>query len=318
MKSKEISFSLRERWIGMLRLVPVCFFSVCALTACQDTEDTPVDKRTEPLTFSTYIGKKDSRAVVTGNSLSDGMKIGVTVVDAGDKTYQDIDYNNVCYTASTVDGKQVWTADKDIMLSGVEGTLYAYYPYNKDIDMQNISIDLLKDGQVDWLYAKKVEGLSNDNHVTQVKLHHALANMNISLVKGDFLGEGKISKVALTSGAVAMSATLNARTGELTNQQMVGQTLEYAVDEKLDDKPVSINVLFVPTETENTVTVEVTVDNRTYEIESPTVKTEQGISYNYTLIQHSTLLEFGAITVTPWAEKPQGTLDVDKVRKKQD
>ena len=316
MKSKDISFLLRARWTKMLRLVPVCVFSVCVFTACQDTEDTPVDDRTEPLSFSTCIGKKDSRSVVTGNNLGDGMKIGVTVVDAGDETYEDIDYNNVCYTASTVDGKQVWTGDKDIMLSGVEGTLYAYYPFDKNIDMQNISIDLLKDGQVDWLYAKKVEGLSNDNHVTRVTLQHALANMNISLVKGDFMGEGKISKVALTSGAVALAATLNARTGELTNLQMVGQTLEYAVNEKLADEPVSINILFVPTETENTVTVEVTVDNRTYEIESPTVKTEQGTSYNYTLVQHSRLLEFGSITVTPWAEKPQGTMDVDKVRKK--
>ena len=318
MNCKNISLIRKIGWNEWKRLVPLFFFSACVLTGCQDTEESPVDEHKEKLTFSTCIGKNESRATVTGNNLENGMKIGVTVVDENSNNYQGINYNNVCYTASTLNGKQVWTADKDIMLSGVDGTLYAYYPYDENIDMQNISIDLVKKEQVDWLYAKKIDGLSNNNHVTQIRLQHALANMSISLVKGDFVGNGKISKVALTSGAVAMSASLNARTGELTNQQMVGQKLEYKVQENLSDEPVNINVLFVPTETENTVTVEVTVDNRAYEIETPTVKTEQGTSYNYTLIQNSTRLELGSITVTPWADKPQGSLEVNKVRKKQE
>ena len=295
------------------RLTLLCFLFL-TVTGCQDTEDSPVDDRTEKLIISTSVGNMSSRGAIKTNNLADGKQIGVTVVDAGDEVYQKKDFNNVCYTAQTVNGTQQWLPEegKDIMLGGVEGTLYAYYPWKEGLDIENIGIDLTEGKQVDWLYATKIEKLSNTNNKVQIKMNHALANMNISLVKGQYIGKGKVSKITFTSDAIASGATMNAKTGQLDDFQDAGVTFEYEVDAQLNDEPVQINVLFVPTEAHEPITVKITVDNKTYTVESEPVNTQSGASYNYTLIQHAEKLEMTNLTVTPWNDKPQGTLEVDK------
>ena len=296
-------------------MVLICSASF-AMVSCQNEQIAPQDEFDTPLVISTGVGMYPARSVVTGNTLDNGSSIGVTVVDKNGSKYETQDYNNVRYTASKAsDGSQKWDTTTPIMLSGETGTLYAYYPYRADIDIENISIDLKEDEVVDWMYATEITSLDNQNAHAQIKLNHALAKLKVSLVKGNFVGSGNVASISLTSGGAATAAVLNARTGQLKNVSSAGTKLVYPVNETLDDEPLELNLLFVPTSQSSTVKIDVVVDNRNYTATaSTTIKPEAGQSYNYTLIQNSTKLEMSQVTVTPWQENPNETLETDKVK----
>lgn len=304
-----------SRWKWMLKTLPVACLAMLSLPGCQNDEIASKEVET-PLVIATGVGVVPSRAVVTGNTLPNGSQIGVTVVDETGTGYQEQNYENVCYTSSkNSEGAQVWSTTTPVMLSGESGTLYAYYPWREDVDMENITIDLMEDEVIDWMYAQKVSDLTNQNAHAQVKMNHALAMMDISLMKGNFVGEGKVTSISLTSNTAAMAATLNAKTGKLSNVLNAGSKLVYTVDETLSDEPVNLHLLFVPTEQEANIKIDVIVDDRNFTATtSNKVTTQSGQSYSYTLVQHSTKLEVSQVTVTPWNDNPQGELDTEKVK----
>lgn len=312
----ENSNSAYRPWMRLLRRMMLACTSALTIISCQNESVPSPDIFDTPLVISANVGGYPGRSVVTGNTLANGASIGVTVVDAGDSDYQKQNYNNVCYTASVgTGGSQQWSTTTPIMLSGEAGTLYAYYPYKPDIDIENIGINLMDNEVVDWMYATKISNLSNDNSHAQIKLNHALAKLKVSLVKGNFVGTGKVTNISLTSGSAAMGATLNAKTGKLSNLTSTGTKLNYSINETLGDEPVELNLLFVPTNQTATVKIDVVVDNRHYTATADgTITSESGQSYNYTLIQNSTKVEISQVTVMPWTDNPQGTLESEKVK----
>ena len=305
-----------RRFARTLKTVSLACVAACSMVSCYNETIPPQSEFDTPLLISAGVGQLPSRNAVTGNVLGSGSSIGVTVVDKSGTDYQEQGYHNVCYTASTgSDGSQQWTSTDPIMLSGESGTLYAYYPYRANTDIENINIDLAGDGVEDWMYATEVTELSSDNSHAQIKLNHALAKLKISLVKGNFVGEGKVSTIALTSTTAATGATLNARTGQLSNIKSAGTKLVYPVNQNLSDVPVEVDMLFVPTQQEANIKIDVTVDNKHYTATSTTsVTTTSGQSYSYTLVQNNVKLEISRVTVTPWHDNPQGTLETDKVK----
>lgn len=294
------------------RYLPLCFLVMVLHGSCQKEETVLPDNGTAELEILTRLVENTSRNAIMGNSLPDGTSIGVVMVDEDEEDYQGLGYNNVRYTANSEDGSQKWNATNGVTLSGESATLYAYHPWKDNVDIEKITVDL-SESQDDWMYATPVTGLSNTNSTALIEMKHALANMRISLVKGDFAGNGKVSKISLTSQGIASQATLNGKTGELSAIQQQGTTLDCGVNATISDEPVELNVLFVPTETEDTpIKVDITVDDKVYTITSPEVTTEAGTSINFTLIQNSVMLVMDKVTVTPWTEALNETLEVDK------
>lgn len=297
---------------GLKRVLPICCMTMILNTSCQNEDNVLPEEGIAKLKIVTEVVESTSRNAIMGNSLPDGTSIGVVMVDDDDEDYQGLGYNNVRYTAVTVDGSQKWEATNGVTLSGENATLYAYHPWKDNVDIEKISVDLAG-SQDDWMYATKVTGLSNTNSTALIEMHHALSNMRITLVKGDFVGTGNVSKITLTSQGIASQATLNGKTGELSGIQQQGAALDCSVKGTISDEPLELNVLFVPTETEDTpIKVDITVDNKVYTITSPEVTTEAGTSINFTLIQNSVMLVMDGVTVTPWSPVPNQSLDADK------
>jgi len=231
-----------------------------------------------------------SRALITGQNLIDGSRVGITVVDATGTAYQDQDYNNVCYTAATVDGKQQWTPDKDVTLSGESATLYAYYPWTDGVDVSAIPVDMTEADQTDWMYATPVEGLNDANATAQVKLHHALANVKLTLYKESYSGAGEVTAFSVKSDGAATGGTLNAKTGAFTETVNEGQAITRTVTYTLTDKASAtpFDCMVVPTDTNAAMTVTVTVDGHTYSSTTDAFTLAKATAYNLALKLTST------------------------------
>ena len=254
-----------------------------------------------------------SRALITGQNLIDGSRVGITVVDATGTAYQDQDYNNVCYTAATVDGKQQWTPDKDVTLSGESATLYAYYPWTDGVDVSAIPVDMTEADQTDWMYATPVEGLNDANATAQVKLHHALANVKLTLYKESYSGAGEVTAFSVQSDGAATGGTLNAKTGAFTATVNDGQAITRAIAYTLTDKASAtpFDCMVVPTGEEAAMTVTVTVDGHTYSSTTDAFTLAKATAYNLALKLTSTGLSVTSVSLTDWCEEPLPDADFE-------
>ena len=202
-----------------LRVFALLVGAACLAPGCNQVTVDDIPDGCAPLHIAVGV---DSRAIVDGTSLSSGDAIGVTVVDATGTLYDSQAYNNVAFTASGAGTSQAWTGEKDILLSGTEGTLYAYYPYTPGIDPSAIPVDMTAADQIDWMYAREADsdagyGVSNTDATVRLTLNHALVNVRLNFLKGDYIAAGALQSVSVSSPAFATGGVLDARTGTWTS-----------------------------------------------------------------------------------------------------
>ena len=278
-----------------------------AFTSCTN-ESENITSKEKQLQLNVAISRPESRAVVTGNNLIDGSSIGVTVVDATGTAYQSQDYNNVCYTGNTVDGTQKWTPDRTVTLSGEPATLYAYYPWTEGVDVEAVPVDMTTADQNDWMYATPVTGLSDANAGATVSLHHALANIRLTLYKENYSGAGVVSSYSFQSDAFATGGTLNAKTGTFDALTGEGAALTRTVDYTLTDKAsaTAFDCMVVPTGASDDIDVSVTVDGHTYTSTVAAISLTREVAYNLTLKLSSTGLSVTSVSLVDWNEADLG------------
>lgn len=277
---------------------------VFSLHSCQDRLEEE-DTYKIPLNISLDGVGQQSRGPLANNSFSPGDSIGLCVVDGSDTKYENMDYSNVKFSASfdEEEGELVWNAENDIMLSGTGGTLYAYYPYGKDIDIKQIPVDMST--QTDWLYAERIDDISNVNYTQTIVMHHALANIKLNMVKDNYIGKGELSQVIVKSGGLAQKAVLNARTGELSSISMVGAPVAVDTDITISSTPSQVDVLVLPTTEKAPVEIAAVVDSKTYKIESDEVNIESGNSYCFNVLHTAEGLKITSVQITPWVNNDQ-------------
>ncbi len=145
-----------------------------------------------------------SRAVIKGSKFSNGDQIGLFIRNLNDGAYTPT--QNCSNLQAVYDG--YWNLQNRFMLSHEQGKVYAYYPYNSDLDLINdsIAIDATPSetgDQTDFLYGQSLENVSNANPTANIKFDHALARITLSITKaaGD-VGDGVISKIVLENDSV--------------------------------------------------------------------------------------------------------------------
>lgn len=284
-----------------LRAFALLVGAACLAPGCNQVTVDDIPDGCAPLHIAVGV---DSRAIVDGTSLSSGDAIGVTVVDATGTLYDSQAYNNVAFTASGAGTSQAWTGEKDILLSGTEGTLYAYYPYTPGIDPSAIPVDMTAADQIDWMYAREADsdagyGVSNTDATVRLTLNHALVNVRLNFLKGDYIAAGALQSVSVSSPAFATGGVLDARTGTWTSTRNDGQALTVSTSGLTVGDAVK-NVMLVPTGTESAVSITAVIDNRSYTVSSSSLTFKDGHSYKYNLTVNSTGMELTKVTVTPW------------------
>ncbi|MBQ8189270.1 MAG: fimbrillin family protein, partial [Lachnospiraceae bacterium] len=195
------------------------------------------------------------------------------------------------------------------------GTLYAYYPHDGNVDISAIPVDMTAADQTDWLYATPVTDVNEDKASVAVTLNHALANINVSLVKGSYVGTGNVTAISVKSDGIAPKGTFNAAqaTPDYTAFEDEGAALERTVTTTLGGSATDIMV--VPTGSSATITFNVTVDGTVFTATSAAVELEKGSSYKYTLTLNSTFMGVSDVSVTPWNPVTKESLTLEKSNK---
>ena len=271
--------------------------SVCtAFTACNDdAEDSPV-LASNKLNITVGLQQPQGRAIITGTTLPESSSIGV-LLDDGEATSYDA-YNNIKFTAATENSKQVWNPASDIVLDETKGTLYAYYPYAAGTNLAAIPVETAS--QTDYLYAEPVANVSEKNANVSVTMKHMLANVNVTVNKGTYVGTGNISKISIQSDGIATAGTFNAaqENPAFTATTGAGTAIESTAATTLGG--TATDIMVVPTGAAKPITFMVRVDDVDYTVTSSDVTLESGYSYEYTLSLNSTFMSVNKVAVTEW------------------
>ena len=232
-----------------------------------------------------------------------------------DGTATDYDsYSPLYFTATGAGDSQTWTPNTDVVLTETKGTLYAYYPHDGNVDISAIPVDMTAADQTDWLYATPVTDVNEDKASVAVTLNHALANINVSLVKGSYVGTGNVTAISVKSDGIAPKGTFNAAqaTPNYTAFEDEGAALERTVTTTLGG--TATDIMVVPTGSSTTITFNVTVDGTVFTATSAAVGLEKGSSYKYTLTLNSTFMSVSDVSVTPWNPVTKESLTLEKVQ----
>ena len=176
-----------------------------------------------------------------------------------------------------------------------------------------IDIDLTATDQTDWLYATPVTDVNEDKASVAVTMNHALANINVKVNKGSYLGAGNITNITLQSDGIALGSTFNA-----------AQTIPGYTAFEDEGKPLSrtvstsagaaaTDIMVVPSGKSAAVTFLLTIDGIQFTATSAAVQLAMGNSYQYTLnlSDISTYMEISGFSVKDWSSTTGGTLDLN-------
>ena len=302
------NFAARTQLLkGLLSLLLI----TTAFTSC--TNESEVFKQSSPkLDVKFGVALQQARAIFTDASLPSGSVVGA-MLDDGTATDYD-SYSTLYFTATGAGDSQTWAPNTDVVLTETKGTLYAYYPHDGNVDISAISVDMTAADQTDWLYATPVTDVNEDKASVAVTLNHALANINVSLVKGSYVGTGNVTSISVQSDGIAPKGTFNAAqaTPGYTAFEDEGAALEWTVTTTLGG--TATDIMVVPTGSSATITFNVTVDGTVFTATSAAVELEKGSSYKYTLTLNSTFMSVSDVSVTPWnpVTKESLTLEKDK------
>ncbi len=290
---------------GGRKLISLLLCSL-ALTACND-DDSIID-RTGGNNLQVEVSANfHSRAPIHGSIPPDNNPIGVTLTAKDGSSYDNQNYNNIPYSATTADGKQTWMPqDKPVTLSVTEGVAMAYWPYNADAaDMTAVPVET--DTQTDYMYSGNVTGLSNATPKAAFQMKHAMTLIRVNVVRGTYTAEGAVTAVTAASEAFCTSGTMNVSTGALADLKGAGTPfLEEPADAAITTAGRVTEFLVLPDVTVDaaSVTLGVTVDGRKYSTAIEVSEAyKQGYIYTYNLTLDNTALNVSAVAVTPWEEE---------------
>jgi len=285
---------------GLLSLMLI----TTAFASCTDETESFVPKGT-PLQLSVKTASIETRGLIESATLPDGHSIGLTLTDAGGSTYDNITYSNIKATASTGATPQTWTIEKDMLLSSTSGTLYGYYPYDKDVtDMTQIPVTA---GDTDYMYATPVEKLTDGKYTANVTMNHALAAIRLNVVRGTYTGTGAVTAVSVKGDNIATSGKLNAKTGALTAQAGTGTAITYSTAFTLSTTAKQIDQIIVPvTSSSAAPTFTATIDGKDYTATPAAVTFAQGTIYEYTLTVNAKEISLSDVKVGDWGYNSSG------------
>ena len=284
-------------------------FITSTLTACNDADEAIPTQASNKLNITVGLNPPQSRAgIITGSTLADGSTIGILLDDGAETDYDAV--NNIKFTASTQDAKQVWTPASDIVLSDTKGTLYAYYPYAQGTDLSAIPIETAT--QTDYLYATPVQNVNESNASVAVTMNHMLSNIKVSIARGTYVGTGNITKISVESDGFATGGTFNAAQATPAFSSVTGTGDEISRNVTATLGGTATDIMVVPTGTSKAVTFTATIDDVDYTVTSSDVELEEGNSYEYTLSLNSTFMSVASVAVNPWTSVPKGNLTLEK------
>ena len=291
----------------MKRILPL-FFATVLLTGCNTSTDVPFAENGSRLNVSVNINQTDSRAgIIKESALPDKSQIGISLVGALDKDY--LAYKNICYTAQKVDGAQKWSAINPVLLSDELATVYSYYPYSLNANIEALNIETIT--QTDYMYGTPVPDVNEENSSVDITLNHALANVKFTINDEYYLGQGVLESVSIYGNGITDKGVFNAKTGKFVSLNDAGVKIKDEKSRQL--KNAVSNLMVVPNGVEDAIYIELVIDGKTFNAQSQTLTVVKGKSYNFDLNIKGTYIEMSSCSVVPWVDVDYNTpLDAER------
>ena len=300
------------------RLTLSAVMTCAMLAACTQLPD-PVGIRSEdgsPIVVSvTASDGIKTRGVITGTTLENGSRIGLSLCDVSGTKYQGITYENICYTASESGSSQKWDAESPILVANTPGTLYGYYPYSESVtDIKKINITADSNNQTDYLWGTPVSNITKANADAAVVMNHALAAVRLSVSRGTYSGTGRVTAASISGTDIATSAVLNARTGGLSSYRGYSTAISPAITAfTLSQTASAIDILAIPCGN-STVNLKVTltIDGNVYETSIPSAVIKQGNMTECKISVNDGQVYVTSVNVTAWKQNAAGSQIIQK------
>ena len=250
-----------------------------------------------------------------------GSVIGLHVVSESTGNIYDSnpDYKNVRAEAFLVNYKLNWRQSPDIYLNEEPVTVYAYYPYQSQVnfDPENIPVRISPDASLtkDYMYGIQASGQRAVNQISPV----ALLNMNHTLSLLSFQlrmtpeAEGCFLLHAIQIGnkaggtALCFRGKMNIKTGNIggcagTNDSTRLKLNTPRMLKKIPDEPQQLMV--IPTSrirTDGDVEVLFIINETTFKYKIPAnTKWEKGIRYIYNLLFNGKDITLENVSTSEW------------------
>lgn len=277
--------------------------------ACSDDAPAPAVNQGPLVSMTVSLDPIQTKGtgVISGESLDNGVSIGVFVVDGTGSTYDSQSYNNIKYTSFTPDATQIWSG-ADILLSATAGKAYAYYPYADGTAITAIALNVANNDDV--LYDASGVTVTNASPMATFQLNHALSLVTVDIVRNTYTGTGSVSAFSLKAKKASATGTLDATTGTISG---FGGYNAY-IDDPLLTTPVTIpsadtrkitrQMMIVPggsDEAADQVTFKVVMDGQTFTAQSTEAVTFlPNKHYKFSLNMNSTGMVLSQVTVEGW------------------
>ena len=249
-----------------------------------------------------------TKAPILSGVFQPNSEIGVTLVDTSNDKYDGAAYKNVRFTETS--GK--WVPDTDIELTNKVGTAYACYPYQSgQADITALPIDIST--QTDYMYAEPVTNVSIQSPTANFEMKHALSVLHLIFKRGSYTGTGAVTELKVKGNCAATNATLNAKTGELTNKSGGGTALSFNDTftlPSLTTEKHDCYLIVVPSGTSSTLDISFKLDGTTYACTAPANTLATNHMYNYNVIVNGTLSTVSVGNVYSWSQNPADQEDV--------
>ena len=291
----------------VMRAFTLLLASVVFAGCSENAEEMMPDGR---LKIEVTASSVHSKAVIETQTLPDGQLIGLSLVDNGGKTYDNITYQNIKAGSSTGKTPQVWTLEQTPMLSNTAGTLYGYYPWQSST--QNFKVQVDATLQTDYMYTEPVTGLDITNATATVTMKHALAALRFKVVKGTYSGKGKLTGLSIQGSQVARTGEMDMRTGALSTFTGTSTEMIVPVNTILTAQGTQHDVIFVPvTSVNDKLTIKAELDDNPFTVSIDKISFQQGHIYNLTLTFNNKGASLSNVKVDNWAYTDAGNLTVN-------
>ncbi len=287
-------------------------------------------------------GNVDSRSGITAKSFGNGETLGLYVYtkDMTDAAATDYQYNYVNAKTNeelnpTVNvpynwNGALWFASQPIILSNIQGFVYAYYPYselNVGNDGRSIPItvspnqetgqsDGSKDanGQTDYMWATPKSGISNLKPKVNLSMNHALAKVSFTFKHAEkaekYPGAGLITDITLKSVKTG-KATLNITNGTISEPETANGSIlltgmnqggNGTLIEETSAALVPSLLLYPQTLSGSQVTVKIDGVDYTVDIPASMTKFEAGKHYTMQFTVKGTALVVNEVSINEWKD----------------
>lgn len=276
----------------------------------------------KPLQITTRILTTKSTNFI--QEFKEGSMLGLQITSGTvDDLYNGIStYKNVSVKAYRVNGKIRWQQSPEVILDSNEATIYAYYPYQEDINFnaRQIPVKLAPNALEtdDYMYGTHAIGqkaVNSTSPLVLLSMNHALSLISFQLN----LSKGKTGAFIISSVQVGNkpggTTLVSEGTLDITTGDIIGSTARSTsastvlsltnpvtlINEKYCD-PMRLMVI-PPSGTIGTGDVETlfTINGETYKFDIPAnTQWEKGKKYLYKLSFNGRSLQLRDVSITDW------------------